>query len=119
MNVTLTHCFDTHITDAGMAHLGTLTNLVFLDIGGTEVSDEGLHHMAGLTKLEQLDLSSTQVTSAGLVHVKSLPELRAYPNTEHAPTCLRMNDISWLIHSLHGGVKHVYETEPFRMASSG
>ena len=53
------------------------------------------------------------------ISLRSALRLRAYPNTEHAPTCLRMNDISWLIHSLHGGVKHVYETEPFRMASSG
>jgi len=56
---------------------------------------------------------------AELSNAELVARLRAYPNTEHAPTCLRMNDISWLIHSLHGGVKHVYETEPFRMASSG
>ena len=45
--------------------------------------------------------------------------LRTYPNTEHMPTSLRMDDTDWLIHALHGGEKDVEGTYFLCLASSG
>ena len=63
------------VGDAGMAHLGRLTNLDILNLTGTRVSDAGLAHLAGLTNLETLCLKNTAVTGRGLVHVKGMKKL--------------------------------------------
>lgn len=63
------------VGDAGMVHVGRLTNLDILDLEGTRVTDAGLAHLAGLTNLETLCLRSTAVTGRGLVHVKGMKKL--------------------------------------------
>ncbi len=63
-------------TDAGLAHLKGLTNLVVLHLWATQVTDAGLEHLTGLTMLKRLNLFETQVTDAGLVHLKGLTNLK-------------------------------------------
>jgi hypothetical protein len=67
---------DTHVSDAGPAHLERLTKLTILQLGWTQVTDAGLVHLKGLTNLSNLDLMCLQVTDAGLVHLKGLTKLR-------------------------------------------
>lgn len=66
------------ITDAGLAHLRSKSELKSLHVGwGTEISDAGLAHLAGLAKLEVLDLQKSQVTSKGLEQLKGLKSLKS------------------------------------------
>ncbi len=63
------------ITDAWLAHLGKLVNLQRLDFSGSRITDAGLAHIRGLTKLEVLNLSDTQTTDTGLAHLSALTSL--------------------------------------------
>jgi internalin A len=63
------------VTDAGMEHLRTLTNLEFLLLGGARITDKGLSVVAEMPKLKRLEFQSTAVTDAGLVHLKKLKSL--------------------------------------------
>ena len=45
------------VTDEGVAHLESLTNLVCLDLDCPTLSGEGLRHLAKLTKLRRLKLN--------------------------------------------------------------
>ena len=60
------------ITDARLAHLRGLTQLMELDLDRTQVTDAGLVHLRGLTQLTRLSLGETQVTDAGLPHLGRL-----------------------------------------------
>ena len=62
-------------TDAQMAHIGRLSKLRILRLGGA-TTDAGSSNIRGLTALEQLDLGSTRVTDAGLEHLEGLMALR-------------------------------------------
>ena len=66
---------ETHISDAGLAHLKGLTALKRLDLGATQVSDAGMEHLRGLTGLKVLYLGDTQVSDAGLSHLHELTTL--------------------------------------------
>ncbi len=66
----------TKITDAGLAHLKSLTNLQTLDLRRTKVSDAGLAHLKPLSNLQNLSLMETKVSDAGLAHLKSLTNLQ-------------------------------------------
>jgi len=68
---------NTQLTDAGLLHLETLTNLIWLKLEGTRITDSGLLHLKGLTKLQYLNLGKTQVSDAGLVHLKELTNLQS------------------------------------------
>ncbi len=65
----------TSITDAGIAHLRDLVNLVTLDMQRTPVTDASLRHLSKMTKLEGLRLNETKVTGSGFVHLVGLPKL--------------------------------------------
>ena len=66
----------TQITDAGLAHLASLSKLRELWIGQTAVTDAGLEHLSGLKNLETLDVSGTKVTLEGFQRLKqALPRL--------------------------------------------
>ena len=65
----------TQVTNSGLLHLARLTGLARLDLDGTQVTDAGLAHLAGLTSLVELDLERTQVTDAGLAHLTGLTDL--------------------------------------------
>jgi Leucine-rich repeat (LRR) protein len=59
-------------TDAGLAGVGSLTNLRELDLFRSEVTDAGLAKLAGLRALENLSLRSTKIGDAGLAHLRGL-----------------------------------------------
>ena len=50
------------VSDEGLGHLGQLSQLQGLDIGGTGVSDAGLRVLWGLKQLTSLSLAGTQVS---------------------------------------------------------
>ncbi len=55
------------ISDAGLAHLAGLKNLIVLLLQGNKwVSDAGLVHLSGLKKLRKLSLEKTSVTDSGV-----------------------------------------------------
>ena len=90
----------TSVTDDGLKHVASLTQLEWLDVAYTEVGDAGLaqvkpathlNHLiaehtritdaalemiAGFRELEILDLTGAQITDTGLAHLGSLPKLR-------------------------------------------
>ena len=63
---------NTQVTDADLEHLKGLTNLVVLRLNNTHVTGRGLEQLKGLTNLKGLVLDNTQVTDAGLEHLKEL-----------------------------------------------
>lgn len=63
------------LTDAGLAEVTKLENVVTLHLGGTQVTGSGLAHLKELPKLRRLHLEQTQVDDAGLAHLKSLASL--------------------------------------------
>jgi WD40 repeat protein len=64
------------ITDAGLAHLKSITGLKSLTLSNmSQVTNVGLGHLAGMTGLTTLALNGTGVTGAGLAHLKGLTNL--------------------------------------------
>lgn len=63
------------IVDDSLKHLGKLTNLRKLWLGGMQLTEAGLAHLSKLTNLQDLRLEHTQVTDAGLVHLGTLTNL--------------------------------------------
>jgi hypothetical protein len=66
-----------HITDEGVAHLESLTNLVCLDLDCPTLSGEGIRHLAKLTKLSRLKLNGCRITDNDLRQLASLPNLES------------------------------------------
>jgi hypothetical protein len=66
---------DCAITDKGVEHLKGLTNLRRLDLEGTKVTDEGLANLKGMTKLQTLKLWATPIKGPGLANLRGLPKL--------------------------------------------
>ena len=60
------------VIDGGLSHLKSLSRLRWLIVKNCPVSDAGLAHIRFLTQLEGLGLNGTQITDAGLVHLKGL-----------------------------------------------
>ena len=74
------------ITDAGMVHLGKLTQLQSLHLRGVPVTDAGLGALSGLTGVHVLYLDRTQITGPGLAHLSSLPHLMSLSLSKSAVT---------------------------------
>jgi hypothetical protein len=66
----------THVSDADLAHLASMTNLTRLLLSRTEITDAALAHLKTLTKLEHLNLYQTKVTDSGLQHLSGLKNLK-------------------------------------------
>ena len=60
----------TKVTDAGLAQLKPLANLTYLNLYGTTVTDAGLDQLMGLSKLKSLYVWQTKVTEAGAKKLK-------------------------------------------------
>lgn len=71
---------DTAITDAALAHVGTLTTLTNLDLRGCEVTDDGIPSLSGLTNLKALRFSGktgkTDVTDDSMHVIANFPKLK-------------------------------------------
>jgi Leucine-rich repeat (LRR) protein len=75
------------VTDAGLAHVRGLTNLIQLGLYDTGIGDEGLVNLEDLTSLTTLVLGKTRVSNAGVKHLQRLTTL-----TELALSGLPVND---------------------------
>jgi hypothetical protein len=72
--VSLAH--NPRITDAGLAALRDLPNLLGLDLNYTNIGDPGLEHVKALPRLQELRLSHTRVGNAGVDTIRGLTDLR-------------------------------------------
>ena len=66
----------TRITDAGLAPISAMPNLIRLHLERTAITDSGLGCLASLPELEYLDLYGTAVTDAGIESLQKLPKLK-------------------------------------------
>lgn len=65
------------VTSVGLESLAALTELRYLGLAGSrKITDAALLKFKGLTHLRGLDLNSTTITDTGLAVVKHFPELR-------------------------------------------
>ena len=70
-----------NLTNAGLAHLGKMTQLTDLWVGcvdqrGSRITDDGVAHLRNLTELDTLEMQRSQVTNDGLSHLTGLKKLR-------------------------------------------
>ena len=75
-NVVELNLRDTKITSAGLVHLKGLAKLKRLHLERTNVSDEGVANLTKLTTLEYLNLYGTKITDKSLDHLAGLKKLR-------------------------------------------
>ena len=66
---------NTHITDAGLAPISKMPNVVALILSNTRISNAGLAHLRGKSQFRLLKLNLTRVTDDGIVHLKGLDKL--------------------------------------------
>ena len=66
----------TDISDAHLAHIGSVRSLINLLVSDTPVGDDGVQELAGLSKLESLYLANTQITSASIPTLAKLKALK-------------------------------------------
>ena len=64
------------VTDAGITHLRSSTEMHTLRLDGTNVTDIGLSYLSGLSHLETLSLNSVPVSDAGIDRLKTLLSLK-------------------------------------------
>jgi len=74
-DVVQVRCIGGNFSDDEAGHLEALTNVTFLELGGTQITDAGLEHLEGLASLDHLTLYSTSVTDTGLEHLEGLASL--------------------------------------------
>lgn len=68
-------CRDMEIDDRAVADLCTQKGLVQLNLQGVDLTDDGLKHISSLSELRKLSLSDTLVTPKGLSVLRNLPRL--------------------------------------------
>lgn len=89
----------TKVTEAGVAHLGGLTDLERVNLSYTPQTDDGLKHLAGMKKLKSLNLAKCQIEGPGLAHLAAMKQLEELhleynPLTEEAlPHLLRLTGL--------------------------
>ncbi|HTU88810.1 MAG TPA: MJ0042-type zinc finger domain-containing protein [Gemmataceae bacterium] len=69
--------FTPKITDKGMKHLASLTNLKWLQVWTGNLSDAGLAELKGLTKLLFLAVPGNKITDDGLLNLKDMADLQS------------------------------------------
>ncbi|MDP6795702.1 MAG: hypothetical protein QGG00_09955 [Verrucomicrobiota bacterium] len=75
-NVVELNLRDTKITSDGLVHLKGLAKLTRLHLERTNVGDEGIANLARLNALEYLNLYGTKITDKSLDHLAGLKKLR-------------------------------------------
>lgn len=71
------------ITDAGLEHLSSLTQLEDLRVFDNPITDAGLVHLKSMGSLRRLTLDQTQVTDDGMALVKQLGSLESLSVPSH------------------------------------
>jgi Leucine Rich repeat len=66
----------TGITDAGLAQIKGMTSLTRLHLEQTKIADKGLANLKGLVNLEYLNLYGTEITDRGLEELTRLSKLK-------------------------------------------
>lgn len=84
-------CRDMEIDDKAVADLCTQKGLVQLNLQGVDLTDDGLKHIGSLTELRKLSLSDTLVTPKGLSILRNLPLLENL-NLSRIPLGERVNE---------------------------
>jgi mono/diheme cytochrome c family protein len=69
------HLKGSAVTDAAIAPLATLKNVLQLNLGKTSVTDAGLVHIKAMKDLTDLHLEETKITDRGLAQLKELKKL--------------------------------------------
>jgi len=69
------HLSGTGLTDAGLAHVKQLKNVVWLNLKGTKITDAGLAELKDMKSLKRLHLELTGIGDAGVAHLAGLDEL--------------------------------------------
>ena len=64
------------ITDAGLVHLRSLTQLENLNLSAPRITDAGMAHIEGLTQLQSLNLSEASISGRGLARLAALANLK-------------------------------------------
>lgn len=64
------------VTDAGLAHLAGMKNLVRIDLSNTKITDAGLAHLGDLPRLHYLNLYGARITDEGASLLARIPSLR-------------------------------------------
>ena len=80
------HISHSQITDRGLTCLNSMKSLKILDISWTKVTDEGLAALKNLKSLESLSVPS-EITDKGLIYISELPNLK-----ELSVHCLQVTD---------------------------
>jgi len=65
------------LTDATLARIGRLDQLIELNLGNHRISDAGLKSLEGLDRLENLELTETDISDIGLESLKNLKGLKS------------------------------------------
>jgi Leucine Rich repeat len=63
------------LSGQAFAYASKLTDIEYLQLGGTEISDQSLKIIAGFHNLRFLEISSTQVNGSGFTSLKACPHL--------------------------------------------
>jgi hypothetical protein len=75
------------VTDAGLIHLKSLTNLTHLGLYScSRIDGSGFEHFQGLKSLRAITLHGTRTTDAALVHLRQLSSLESLSLTDCAIT---------------------------------
>ena len=74
-NLTGLFLYETNVTDRGLKHIQSLTQLEQLQLSHMDITDSGLETLRDLTNLKSLILTDIPITNAGLEHLLSLTRL--------------------------------------------
>ncbi len=65
------------ITDAGLAHIGRMTQLEKLTLSSKKMTDSGLKNLRMLTRVRELSLSCALISDEGLVNIAQMRDLES------------------------------------------
>lgn len=97
---------DSGVTDAGVAHIGELSELERLTLWSRRVTDRGIRHLIDLKGLRRLDLAGLRIGDESLATFHEMSELEELILSE---TLVRGDGLA----NLHPNIRrlHLYDTE--------
>ena len=100
----------TRISDAGLSHILTFSDIKCLDLGYADVGDEGMESLSKAPKLSTLILSSTKVSDAGAVAVSRMKTLEVLDISHTAITDVGLQKLASLPKLRYLGVSKIRAT---------